>query len=133
MLPSACVPLPFAILKSLNAPALPVGAATNQQKRTKYTLHVLYACGILRRMIKLRLSEMLKERGRTPYWLAKETGIRYASIWQMSKGDLARLHIDTLDLICEALDCQPGDLLVRVSARKATKKAKKRRSLWQDR
>ncbi len=90
-------------------------------------MRVLYACSILGRMIKLRLSEMLKERGRTPYWLAKETGIRYASIWQMSKGDLARLHVDTLELICEALDCQPGDLLVRVSARKATKKAKKRR------
>lgn len=92
----------------------------------KYTLRVLYGCGILRRMIKLRLSEMLKERERTPYWLAKETGIRYASIWQMNKGDLARLHIDTLDLICEALDCQPGDLLVRVSARKGKKKATKK-------
>lgn len=90
-------------------------------------MRVLYVCSILRRMIKLRLSEMLKERGRTPYWLAKVTGIRYASIWQMSKGDLARLHVETLDRICEALDCQPGDLLVRVSERKGKKKATKKR------
>lgn len=66
-------------------------------------------------MIRLLLSEMLVERGRSAYWLAKETGIRYASIWQMSKGDTARLHIETLDRICEALECEPGDLLVRVS------------------
>ena len=57
---------------------------------------------------------MLEKRGRTAYWLAKETGIRYASIWQMTRGDTARLHIETLDRICGALECQPGDLLVRV-------------------
>jgi putative transcriptional regulator len=85
------------------------------------------ACGILYRVIKLRLSEMLKKRGRTPYWLSKQTGIRYASIWQMNRGEVERLHIATLDLICEALKCQPGDLLVRVSERKATKKRKKKR------
>jgi putative transcriptional regulator len=72
-------------------------------------------------MIRLLLSEMLEKRGRTAYWLAKETGIRYASIWQMSKGELARLHVETLDRICEALECEPGDLLVRIE-RKAKRK-----------
>ena len=78
-------------------------------------------------MIRLQLSEILEKRGRTAYWLAKETGIRYASIWQMTKGDTARLHVETLDRICEALECEPGDLLVRVSKRKAKKKSKKGR------
>lgn len=78
-------------------------------------------------MIRLLLSEMLEKRERTAYWLAKETGIRYASIWQMTKGDTARLHVETLDRICEALECEPGDLLVRVSGRKAKKKSKKGR------
>lgn len=78
-------------------------------------------------MIKLRLSEMLKERGRTPYWLAKQTGIRYASIWHMNRGELARVHVETLDRICDVLECQPGDILVRVPERKAKKKAKKGR------
>ena len=73
---------------------------------------------------------MLEKRGRTAYWLAKETGIRYASIWQMTKGDTSRLHVDTLDRICEALECQPGDLLVRVESKRrgtvSRKKARKR-------
>ena len=81
-------------------------------------------------MIDLRLNEMLEKRERTAYWLAKETGIRYASIWQMTKGDTSRLHVDTLDRICEALECQPGDLLVRVESKArgkmGRKKAKKR-------
>jgi putative transcriptional regulator len=62
---------------------------------------------------------MLAKREVTAYWLAKQTGIRYASIWQMANGDTARLHIETLDRICEALKCQPGDLLVGVKRRKA--------------
>ncbi|MBA2526030.1 MAG: helix-turn-helix transcriptional regulator [Pyrinomonadaceae bacterium] len=73
-------------------------------------------------MIKLRLSEMLKRHGRTPYWLAKETGIRYASVWQMNRGEVERLHVETLDRICEVLKCQPGDLLVRVAPRKSRKR-----------
>jgi putative transcriptional regulator len=80
-------------------------------------------------VIELRLSVMLAKRRVTAYWLANQTGIRYASIWQMSKGDTARLHIETLDRICEALECQPGDLLVRVESNRgkpSRKKAKKR-------
>lgn len=72
-------------------------------------------------MIRFRLNDLLEERKQTLYWLWKETGIRYATIWQMGKGEVARLNIDTLDRICEALECQPGDLLVRVE-RKARKK-----------
>ena len=73
-------------------------------------------------MIKLRLNKMLEERGRTLYWLAKEMGIRYATVWQIGNSEVARLNMNTLDRICEALECQPGELLVRVTNRKATKK-----------
>ena len=75
-------------------------------------------------MIKLRLNELLDERGHTLYWLWKQTGVRYATIWQMGKGDTVRLTLDTLDRVCEALECQPGDLLVRVESRKSRKRGK---------
>lgn len=76
-------------------------------------------------MIRFRLNELLEERGQTLYWLWKQTGIRYATIWQMGKGKVARLNMDALDRVCEALECQPGDLLVRVENRKARKRDKK--------
>lgn len=75
-------------------------------------------------MIRIRLNELLEEKGRTAYWLAKQAGIRYATIWNLSKGDFDRLRAETLDRICEALDCQPGDLLVRVSETKSRKKGR---------
>ena len=75
-------------------------------------------------MIKVRLGEMLDERGRTVYWLWKQTGVRYATVWQMSRGEIARLNLESLDRICEALECQPGDLLVRVEGPKQRKRGK---------
>jgi putative transcriptional regulator len=75
-------------------------------------------------MITVRLGEILEERGQTVYWLWKQTGIRYATVWQMSKGNVARLSLDTLDRVCEVLECQPGDLLVRIEARKKRKRGK---------
>jgi len=75
-------------------------------------------------MIKFRLNELLEERTQTVYWLWKQTGIRYATVWQMSKGEVSRLNVDVLDRICEALECQPGDLLVRTETPKKRKRGK---------
>lgn len=75
-------------------------------------------------MIKIRLKELLEERGRTLYWLAKQAGVRYATIWNLSRGEVGRLSVNALDRICEALDCQPGDLLIRVANKKARKRGK---------
>lgn len=73
-------------------------------------------------MIKVRLNEVLEERGKTLYWLWKQTGVRWATVWQIGKGEVVRMNIDALDRICEALECQPGDLLVRVENPKTKKR-----------
>lgn len=75
-------------------------------------------------MIKFRLNELLEERRQTVYWLWKQTGIRYATVWQMGKGEVSRLNVEALDRVCEALECQPGDLLVRVETSKRRKRRK---------
>ncbi len=75
-------------------------------------------------MIQFRLIELLEERGQTVYWLWKQTGIRYATIWQMGKSEVARLNLEALDRVCEALECQPGELLMRVETPKKRKRGK---------
>ena len=75
-------------------------------------------------MIAIRLAHILEERRQTVYWLWKQTGIRYATVWQMNRGEIARLNLDALDRICEALECEPGDLLVRVEGRKKRRRGK---------
>lgn len=71
-------------------------------------------------MIKIELEKLLD--GRSIYWLSQETGIRWATLAAMASGKSQRLELGALDLICGALECEPGDLLIRVDRRKARKK-----------
>lgn len=63
-------------------------------------------------MIEFQLEERLG--GRTLYWLAKTSGIAYSTIHKLRKAPPRGISLDTLDKLCAALDCEPGDLLKRV-------------------
>jgi len=74
-------------------------------------------------MIEVRLKQLLEARGRTRYWLAKESGIDYNTLARIERAELSnRIELGVLDEICRALECQPGDILVRVDDGKAESK-----------
>ena len=79
-------------------------------------------------MIEIRIDELLEERGRTFYWLAKETGISHTTLWRLKKGRAVGINFPTLEQICRTLSCQPGDVLKlsvekKAGAKKAGRKA----------
>lgn len=77
-------------------------------------------------MIEVKLTALLEARGRTRYWLAKETGIQFNTLTRIGRADLAnRIELSTLDKICRALQCQPGDLLIWVDETQETKRPQK--------
>lgn len=57
------------------------------------------------------INDVLEDRRKTAYWLAKKTGISYTTLWRLGKGDSKGINFNTLEKICRALDCGPGDLL----------------------
>lgn len=65
-----------------------------------------------RQMVENRLKKLLGERGKTLYWLAKETGISYDRLAIHYKDSATMIRYLTLERICEVLQCQIGDLLV---------------------
>lgn len=65
-------------------------------------------------MIKLRLSVLLGERRMTQAELARMTGIRANTINDLYHELADRVNLEHLDLICEALDCELHELIVRV-------------------
>ena len=92
-------------------------------------------------MIETRIDKLLEERGRTFYWLAKETGISHTTLWRLKKGKALGINFGTLEGICLALGCQPGDVLrladgVKVkrlgSGKAAGRKGRDRRRLQKD-
>lgn len=70
-------------------------------------------------MIETRIDELLGERGRSYYWLAKETGISHTTLWRLKKGKALGINFGTLESICRALGCQPGDVLRLTAAGEA--------------
>ena len=63
-------------------------------------------------MIRLKVFEIMVKRGiRTRKDLAQATGIHQNSLGRVVNGEVKALRLDTLDRLCQALDCQPGDLL----------------------
>lgn len=65
-------------------------------------------------MIRILLSTRLGERRWTQADLARKTGIRPATINEYYHEIAERVNLEHIDLICEALDCDLSDILVRV-------------------
>lgn len=79
-------------------------------------------------MIEIRVDQLLAEHGRTFYWLAKETGISHTTLWRLKKDKALGINFETLEKICAALSCQPGDILTLPAAKKNAKKSAPRRN-----
>lgn len=65
-------------------------------------------------MIRIHLSRLLGERRWTQADLSRKTGIRAATINEIYNEFAARINLEHLDLICEALGCELCDLIERV-------------------
>lgn len=65
-------------------------------------------------MIRILLSSLLGERKMSQAELAKLTGIRPNTISELYHEFAERINLEHLDLICEALDCDLDELIIRV-------------------
>jgi putative transcriptional regulator len=61
--------------------------------------------------IRIRLGHVLLDRGMTLSTLAQHVDISLANLSILKTGKAKAIRLSTLAAICEALDCQPGDLL----------------------
>lgn len=64
-------------------------------------------------MIRIQLSKILGEKRLTQADLARMTGIRAGTINDLYHEIASRINLEHLDLLCEALDCDISDLLIR--------------------
>lgn len=69
-------------------------------------------------MILINLDVMLAKRKMSVTELSEKVGITMANISILKNGKAKAIRFPTLEAICKALDCQPGDILEY----KATKK-----------
>lgn len=63
-------------------------------------------------MIRVELDVMLARRRMTLTELSQRVGITMANLSILKTGKARAIRFETLDAICRALSCQPGDILV---------------------
>ena len=63
-------------------------------------------------MLKLCVLEKLDQMGKTKYWLYKQMGMSYQNFSRMVNGETRSIKFSNLELLCNVLDCDPGDLFV---------------------
>ena len=61
--------------------------------------------------ITIKLDDVLHDRRMTLTALADRTGMTLANLSILKTGKARAIRFSTLDAICEALSCQPGDIL----------------------
>ncbi|GGR89289.1 helix-turn-helix domain-containing protein [Deinococcus sedimenti] len=61
--------------------------------------------------IRVHLDDLLAQRGMTLSELSARVGITLANLSILKTGKARAVRFSTLDALCRALACQPGDLL----------------------
>jgi putative transcriptional regulator len=63
--------------------------------------------------IHIRLDELMQEHHLTAKQLSEQTGITEAAISEWRTNKVVRISLKTLNTLCQALNCEPGDLIVK--------------------
>ncbi len=66
-------------------------------------------------MVYLRVNELLKEKNKSKYWLIKNMEGSYQAISRLINNETIAIHFDTIDKLCDLLDCNPGDLFKKTN------------------
>ena len=59
----------------------------------------------------IRLDRMMADRKMSLNELAEKVGMTNVNLSNLKTGKMKGIRFETLDAICNALDCQPGDIL----------------------
>jgi putative transcriptional regulator len=68
--------------------------------------------------IRINLDVVMAQRKKSLTELASEVDITLANLSILKTGKAKAIRLSTLDAICRALDCQPGDIIEYVEDRK---------------
>lgn len=66
-------------------------------------------------MVYIRIKEILKKQGKSKYWLMKQLDGYggYQNMSRMMDNQTISIRFDTIDKLCEILNCEPGELFGR--------------------
>ena len=73
----------------------------------KYNVYVIYFGGDI---VRLRILDILKEKGKTKYWLYMQLGLSYQNFNRIVNNETSGIKFENLEALCDILECTPNDL-----------------------
>ena len=64
-------------------------------------------------MVRLRVMDLIRERGMTRYQVFKQLGMSYQNFKRMVDNETISIHYETIESLCAIFDCEPGELFTR--------------------
>ena len=61
-------------------------------------------------MIKLKVLELLEQKGHTKYWLYKQLEMSYQNFSKMVNNQTKSIRYENIETICLLLECTPNEL-----------------------
>lgn len=61
-------------------------------------------------MIRLRALDILKEQGKTKYWLYIQLGMSYQNFNRMINNETKSIRYENIEAMCRILQCTPNEL-----------------------
>lgn len=72
-------------------------------------------------MIYVRVNEILKEQKKSKYWFIKNMEGGYQSLSHLMNNETVSIRFETLEKMCDILNCEPGDIIIRRKSRRRNK------------
>lgn len=69
--------------------------------------------------IVLRLDRVMADRKISLNELSERVGVTNVNLSRIKTGKIRAIRFSTLDMLCEVLECQPGDILEHISQEEA--------------
>lgn len=63
-------------------------------------------------MVRLNVLELLREKGKTKYWLYKQLGMSYQNFNRMVNNETRSIQLERIETLCLLLECTPNELFV---------------------
>lgn len=60
--------------------------------------------------MRLRIDEILKQKGKSKYWLYIQLGLSYQNFNKIYNNETTGIKFATLQALCDILECAPNDL-----------------------
>ena len=70
-------------------------------------MYIIYCIG---EIMKLRVLDILKEKGKTKYWLNMQLGLSFQNFNKLVYNQTKSIKFENLQALCDILECTPNDL-----------------------